>query len=240
MKTLCSNCNIKKRIEEYKEKLDDSIERRCENLLDDEVVILSQFLDNFVYKCVSCNKNIQHLSKLNLKNVFGTHTTFYYYGEQHLLINLYFYINEGIKNNELIYVSMEEELYNKLLDFLKVNKVPTENVKFRAVKELISGHKKGGFNGLVETATNILGNIGIEKYNGLRWIGQPSFAIEGTSQKDFLDMEADLNKFIKNMNAALLCVYDAHDYINKGKVINEKVIKESLQTHSFILNNYVS
>ncbi|WP_259600837.1 MULTISPECIES: MEDS domain-containing protein [Clostridium] len=104
----------------------------------------------------------------------------------------------------------------------------------------MSGHKKGGFNGLVETATNILGNIGIEKYNGLRWIGQPSFAIEGTSQKDFLDMEADLNKFIKNMNAALLCVYDAYDYINKGKVINEKVIKESLQTHSFILNNYVS
>ena len=69
MKTLCSNCSIKQRIEEYKEKLEDSIERRYENLLDDEVVILSQFLDNFVYKCVCCNKNIKHLSKLNLKNV---------------------------------------------------------------------------------------------------------------------------------------------------------------------------
>lgn len=183
---------------------------------------------------------MQHLSKLNLRNVFGTHTTFYYYGEQHLFVNLYFYISEGIKNNELIYVSMEEELYNKLLDFLKTNKIPIENIKFRPVKDLILGHKKGGLNGLKETAIRILENSNIEKYTGLRWIGQPSFAIEGTSQKDFLDMEVELNKFINNMNAALLCVYDVYDYMYNGKVINETVIQESLQAHSFVLNNFVS
>ena len=130
MKEICDNCKINNRIEEYKEKLNSSIENRNGDLLDDEVVLSSQFLDNFVYKCVSCNKNINYLSKLNLREVFGTHTTFYYYGEQHLLVNLYFYINEGIKNNELIYISMEEELYNKLLDFLISNNVSTENIKF--------------------------------------------------------------------------------------------------------------
>lgn len=240
MKTLCSKCTINHRIEEYKEKLNTSIDERKNNLLDDEVVLISQFLDNFIYKCVSCNRNIQHLSRLNLKNVFGTHTTLYYYGEQHLLVDLYFYIKEGIKNNELIYVSMEENLYNKLLDFLKDNKVSIENIKFKSVKELILGHKKGGFIGLKETAISILGNSNIEKYNGLRWIGQPSFAIQGTSEKDFLDMEVDLNIFIKDMNASLLCVYDAYDYIHEGRIINETVIEESLQTHSFILNNFVS
>ena len=240
MKKICDNCKINTRIKEYKEKLNNTIEKRNGNLLDDEVVLSSQFLDNFVYKCVHCNKNMKHLSKLNLRDVFGTHTTFYYYGDQHLLVNLYFYINEGIKNNELIYVSMEEDLYNKLLNFLTINNVSTENIKFKNVKELILGHKKGGFNGLVETAMSILENSNIQKYNGLRWIGQPSFAIKGTSEDDFLHMEEDLNKFIKNMNAALLCVYDAYDYINKGEIINKKVIEESLKTHSFILNNYVS
>ncbi|NOW24269.1 MEDS domain-containing protein [Clostridium butyricum] len=111
---------------------------------------------------------------------------------------------------------------------------------YRNVKELILGHKKGGFNGLVETAMGILGSSNIEKYNGLRWIGQPSFAIKGTSENDFLEMEEDLNKFIKNMNVALLCVYDAYDYMHKGKIINKKVIEESFKTHSFVLNNYVS
>ncbi|WP_394870406.1 MEDS domain-containing protein [Clostridium butyricum] len=240
MKEICNNCKIKGRIKEYKEKLNKSIENRNGDLLDDEVVLLSQFLDNFVYKCVYCNKNIKELSKLNLRDVFGTHTTLYYYGEQHLLVNLYFYINEGIKNNELIYISMEEDLYNKLLDFFRINNISTENIKFRNVKELILGHKKGGFNGLVETAMGILGSSNIEKYNGLRWIGQPSFAIKGTSENDFLEMEEDLNKFIKNMNVALLCVYDAYDYMHKGKIINKKVIEESFKTHSFVLNNYVS
>ena len=240
MENICDNCKINTRIKEYKENLNNSIEKRDGDLLDDEVVLSSQFLDNFVYKCVSCNKNMKHLSKLNLRDVFGTHTTFYYYGEQHLLVNLYFYINEGVKNNELIYVSMEEDLYNKLLNFLTINNVSTENIKFKNVKELILGHKKGGFNGLVETAMSILENSNIQKYNGLRWIGQPSFAIKGTSENDFLHMEEDLNKFIKNMNAALLCVYDVYDYINKDKIINKKVIEESLKTHSFILNNYVS
>lgn len=240
MKTLCGNCKINYRIEEYKERLSNSINEKEQNLLDDEVIYLSQFLDKFVYKCVSCDRNIQQLSKLNLKNVFGTHTTLYYYGEQHLFINLYFYINEGIKNNELIYISMEENLYNELLDFLKINKVSIENIKFKSVKELILGNKKGGLTGLNEAVTSILENSNIEKYTGLRWIGQPSYAIEGTSQKDFLDMEVNLNEFIKNMNAGLLCVYDTYDYIHKGKVINETVIQESLHTHSFVLNNFIS
>ena len=67
MKKICDNCKINNRIEEYKEKLNFSIENRNGDLLDDEVVLSSQFLDNFVYKCVCCNKNIKHLSKLNLR-----------------------------------------------------------------------------------------------------------------------------------------------------------------------------
>lgn len=34
----------------------------------------------------------------------------------------------------------------------------------------------------------------IEKYSGIRWIGQPSYAIKSTSQNDFLAFETNLTK----------------------------------------------
>lgn len=237
MGVLCDNCNLGYRIEEYREKLNNIIVQKNYNLLDDEVINLSQLLDDLVYKCVSCNRKINELSKLNLKNVFGTHAILYYYGEQHLFVSLYFYIKEGIKNNEFIYVSIEENLYNRLIDFLKINKISTEHVKFKPVGELIRSNKKSGVPGLKETISSILWDN--NKYNGVRWIGQPAYAIEAASQKDFLDMERNLNELVKNMNAAILCVYDTYDYMHGGSVINEAVIEESLSTHSHVLNNLV-
>lgn len=237
MKILCENCNLRYDIEQHREKLNNIIVQKNFNLLDDEVIHLSQLLDELVYKCVACNKNINNLSKLNLKNVFGTHATLYYYGEQHLFVSLYFYIKEGLKNNEFIYISIEERLYYRLIEFLKINKISDEHIKFKPVGELIYSNKKSDLLGLKETLSSIL--LDNNKYNGIRWIGQPTYAIEATSQKDFLDMEINLNELVKNMNVAILCVYDAYDYMHVGSVINKAVIEASLSTHSHVLNNLV-
>ncbi|MCY6354736.1 MEDS domain-containing protein [Clostridium sp. ZS2-4] len=235
MRFLCDNCDLNYSIEEHRNRLNNLIVEKKQNLLDDEVINLSQLLDDLVYKCVFCNRNITYLSKLNLKNIFGTHTTFYYYGEQHLFVNMYFYINEGIKNNELIYLFMEESIYNKLLAFLKINNVPVEHIKFKTVKELIKSNRQGGLNELKEQINNIGLDNEVKKYSGIRWIGQPSYAIQTNSQNDFLAFEKNLSKALNNTNASLLCIYDAYDYMHESKFINETVIKESLDTHNYIL-----
>lgn len=237
MKTLCNTCNLRNDIEKYRIMLNNLIAEKDYKLLDEEIINLSKYLDELVYKCVFCNKSLEYISKLNLKNVFGIHSTFYYYGYQHLFTSLYFYITAGIDNNELIYVSMEKSLYNKLLDFLKINEVPVEHIKFNSVEELIKGNTYGGLTELKNRINKALLSNEVKKYSGIRWIGQPSYAIKSTSQNDFLVFETNLTKGVYNTKASILCIYDAYDYMNKGECINEIVIKKSLLTHSYILKD---
>lgn len=239
MRFTCDNCNLNYNIEQYREKLNNLIVKKNYNLLEEEVIQLSQSLDELVHKCIFCETNLNKTSnlKITLKNIFGTHSVFYYYGEQHLFINMYFYIIEGIKNNELIYLFMEESIYNKLLDFLKVNNVSLEHIKFKSVKELIIGNRDEGLDGLQEQLNNISLDKEVMRYSGIRWIGQPSYAIHIISQEDFLDFEKNISKSLENTNASLLCIYDAYDYMHNSKFINKIIIKESLNTHSYIFKD---
>ncbi len=239
MNFLCSTCNLRNDIEEKRLKLNNLIIEKKHKLLDEEIINLSQSLDVLVYKCIFCNKNLNKISKLNLRNIFGIHSTFYYYGYQHLFNSMYFYITEGINNNELIYISMEKNLYNKLIIFLKTNNVSVKHIKFRSVKELIESYTNGELIELKKKFKDICLQNEVKKYSSIRWIGQPSYAIQNTSQEVFLDWESNLSEALKNTNASLICIYDAYDYMNKNEFINETVIKQSLTTHSYILKDSV-
>jgi hypothetical protein len=240
MNFLCESCSLKEEMEKYKIMLNNLILKENHILIDEEIIKLSQSLDTLVYRCIFCNKNLNNNTfKIELKNIFGTHSTFYYYGYQHLFNSMYFYINQGINNNELIYISMEENLYSKLLAFLKVNNVSVQHIKFRPVKELIESNTMGGLIELKEKINNICLEDEVKKYKGIRWIGQPTYAIKTTSQEAFLNWEINLSLALKNTNASLICIYDTYDYMTKGEFINEKVIKQSLTTHTFALQNSV-
>lgn len=239
MNFLCESCNLKEEMEKCRCMLNNLILEENHRLIDEEIVKLSQSLDILVYRCIFCNKSIKNILKMNLKNIFGTHSTFYYYGYQHLFNSMYFYINQGINNNELIYISMEENLYSKLLAFLKVNNISVEYIKFKPVKELIESNTMGGLIKLKEKISNICSEDEVKKYKGIRWIGQPTYAIQTTSQEAFLNWEINLSEALKDTYISLICIYDAYDYMNKGEFINEKVIKQSLTTHTFALKNSV-
>lgn len=241
MDFLCSSCKLRCEIEEYREKLNNIIVKKEEDLLDEEVINLSEILDQLLYKCITCRKNLNIVSnlKLNLKDISGTHSTFYYYGEEHLFTNMYFYISQGIKNNEIIYISMQEKLYNNLIDFLESNDLPIKHIKFRAVKELIESNKQDSLISLKEKINDICLEEEVKKYTGVRWIGQPTYAIETTSKDDFLNWEVNLNEALINTKISLICIYDFYDYMYEGKFINEEVISKSLHTHSYILKNLV-
>lgn len=239
MKKFCKECSLNASIEDEKKILDSIIVKKNHNLLDDSIIQLSQYIDKMIYRCVKCKSKLINTDnkKIPLDNIFGTHSTFYYYGEQHLFVNMYNYIKEGIKNNELIYLFVKEDIYDNLMEFLKANNVCTDNIQFKNVKALIQGNRKGGLEALKKEIYNIALQEDVKKYNGIRWIGQPSYAIELNSENDFLRFEENLDEALKNTNASLLCIYDIYDYMHNGKFINEEVIKESLDTHSYILKD---
>lgn len=239
MKILCNNCDLYNHIEQHRAVLNNLTRDENYKLLNKEVIYLSELLDELICKCIFCSIKLNDSPQMDLKNIFGTHSTFYYYGEQHLFTGMYSYIREGIINNELIYISMQEKLYDKLIEFLFINDIPIEHIRFRPVKELIDSNKYGGLNGLKQKIHCIYSENEVKKYKGIRWIGQPTYAIETTSQDDFLNWEVNLSESLKNTNASLICIYDAYDYMHECKHINQTVIKKSFKTHTYVLNNSV-
>lgn len=234
----CEKCELKSLIDEKKGLLDKKIEEG-HNLLSSNLLKLSQYLDKIIYECIKCSTKTMNIGekRRELDDIFGTHSTFYYYGQHHLFVNMFDYINEGLKNDELVYLFMEENMYNGLLEFLKDNHVDTSNVKFKNVRDLIQGNRKGGLKALKDEIYKIGSTEEVRNYKGIRWIGQPSYAIQLNSEEDFLSFEKNLDEALKDINASLLCIYDVYDYINEGNIINEKVIEESLDTHIYILKD---
>ncbi|MBN7771830.1 MEDS domain-containing protein [Clostridium aminobutyricum] len=229
MKFLCSGCSLNDEIEEYKKNLNNLISKDAISFLDERVIGCSQALDKLICKCAFCEKNLNvNITDLrSLKDRLGTYSTFYYYGEKHLFANLLIYITEGIKNNELIYISMQEQLYDRLIEFLKAKEIAIHSIQFRRIEDLVLSNKQEGLISLKDKLNQIGLKEQLTQYSGIRWIGQPAYAIEKTSQDEFLGLENSLSTAIQYTATSLLCIYDAYDFIPEKQFINKEVINKS-------------
>lgn len=241
MNYLCNACNINHNIEKIKDKLEYMVGKENQSLLDNKIINLSQLLDNFIYKCTFCNKNIKYLSKLNSKNILNSNlkSNSQYLGNNHFLISLYFYIFQGIKNSQMIYLSMDEILYDDLLKLLNINSLPIESIKFRSIEEVIASNTNGGLSELEEKIRDISSEYNLKNYSGFRWISQPTYAIKNTSPKDFYNWEMNLSEALDNTNSnsTLGFVFKEYNPINEDNYITEPVIDKSLNVNSYVLDD---
>ena len=239
MNLSCDNCNLNHIIGQVRERLENIIIEKNHNLLDEQVINISQLLDDLVFKCVFCGKNINNSSELPMNNKLNLKLdpSFQYLENNHFFISIYFYMFEGIKNNQMIYISMDECLYHELLNILNINSIPTEYIQFRSIKELIISNKTGGLVGLEEKIKDISLEDQVKNYDGIRWISQPTYAIKNTSINDFLDWEMNLNQALKKVDSSLGYIYSNYNYIEEDKYIQEPVINTSLNSNTYILND---
>lgn len=231
MNLSCENCNINYIINKIKDELEHIIINKNQNLIDNEVVKLSQLLDNFIYKCEFCSENILYSSNSNSNNEYFRNANF--------IISLYFYMFQAIKKNQLIYLSMDENLYNDLLNILKSSSFPTKYIEFNSIKEIIISNKNGGEAELEEKIKDIFSKDHFKKYNGIRWISQPTYAIKNTSLKDFFDWEMNLSDALRNANpnSSLEFVHKKYNHMDADKYINEPIIDTSLNINSYVLDD---
>lgn len=173
---------------------------------------------------------------MDIKHIFGSHPIFYYYGFEHLAYNVACLIDAGIKNREKICISCHQPLYDKLIRQFILFNISVDGIYFKAVKELIMANKNGGINELQLTIEKRVKEALEEGYSGIRWIGQPSYAIPNTNKADFLSWEIVLSAAFRDQRASLTCIYDFEDYLYDRRAIDVEVISESLQTHSHLLS----
>lgn len=164
--------------------------------------------------------------------ISGIHCVFYYYGTEHLIINVYDYINKGIEKNELIYLCVDPEMQKIMFDYLhKYNtQIQTLNIpklinyydNKDMLREFLSYEKSARKKG----------------YTGIRIINQVNYLLKGISNEQFLSFENLFNEIIKELNVSIMCAYDFDEYLSKKHVVNEVLMEQSLKMHSHRFYNF--
>ena len=167
-------------------------------------------------------------------SIFGLNSSFYYFGVEHLIINMYQYIKEGIERKEKICLYTDLKLYKKLLKY-----VNTKNncVEYVDMTQVINEYTKLGVDNIRKEVLKYIDEINKKGYIGLRCIIQVDYAIYNTSQDMFLIFNKNILNIISGTNVSCMCIYDFEDYLKDKKLINEKVIKESYKIHNYRLYN---
>ncbi|ADK16408.1 MULTISPECIES: MEDS domain-containing protein [Clostridium] len=167
-------------------------------------------------------------------SIFGLNSSFYYFGLEHLIINMCQYIKEGIERKEKICVYTDLKLYKKLLKY-----VDTKNncVEYVDMTQVINEYPKLKVNNIRREVLKYIDKINKEGYVGVRFIIQVDYAIYNTSQNNFLNFNRNILNIILEMSASCMCIYNFEDYLKNKRFINEKVIKESYKIHNYRLYN---
>ncbi len=162
------------------------------------------------------------------------YAAFYYYGIPHLLVSFELILQNAIKKNQLIYLSMEEEFYGTLAERLRLKERLGDKIQFYSTKDIID---KEGVNS-AEAIKNIKKNANAGGYSGVIWILKSEDAINQMTKEAFIEWTNSFARTLKDNGIKLICIYDLYDYINDEEYIDTKyIIDEVLNTNKFILND---
>lgn len=160
-------------------------------------------------------------------NKLGKNIAFYYYGDDHMVINIYKYIKGCIKDNVYVYLNIEDRLYDLLYKFLDdterlmiCNKT-IENIvlnnDFETIKEFLARYRD-----------NKIGS----GFSDVRFIIDVKGIINSSGKLLFKELSNFLYDICLNNHINVLQLYDFGNYMNNGKIIDKDIIKLSYINHT--------
>ncbi len=177
--------------------------------------------------------------KVNYEKVFGVHSAFHYCGKPHMLVNITEYLKPAIKNNEMVYICTEEDIYNELIDIFSKTELTYKPLQHYSLEQLIVNHQPGNIKYLGDEIDKLIERALTNGYNGIRIVLQVSYEIKHTSMEQFLRLDKDLSAAIKHKNASVLCLHNFLDYSEDKTMAGNKVFECLLNNHSHILSEFV-
>jgi len=163
-------------------------------------------------------------------NKTGKHISFYYYGQDHMMLNVYKYVKTSLENNSYIYLYIDNQSYELLLNNLSeveksmIGKIDLDTVIASSYNQDNQFIKKC----LVKYYKQKV-NIG---YSNVKYIFDTKKIIESTSKELFKSFASFCNKFCEEESLDVLTIYDFGEYMMKGKTIDDEIIKISYLEHS--------
>lgn len=157
----------------------------------------------------------------------GKNISFYYCGNDHMLINLYKYIKNNIKNNIFIYLNINNKIYELLQDYLEdTEKIMVCNNNMKNI--ILDNNEK-----TIEEFLNRYKDEKIEKgFSSVKFIFDVKNIVNNSGKLVFEEFSNNIYNIIHRNNMEMLFLYDFEDYLNNGNIINEQIIKLSYVNHT--------
>ncbi|HAK42354.1 MAG TPA: hypothetical protein DCM59_06130 [Clostridium sp.] len=168
-----------------------------------------------------------------MNNYYGKNICFYYYGEDHLVINLYRYIKQQIENNNYVYLYVDEEIYKLLINNLDINErtmienLDISNVLMSSYDEALNSKRISKFLREFKAKASDLG------FWGANFILDSVKILNNTCNTIFQEFTKTLSSLCEKEHIDVLTCYDFLDYVNKGKIITEDIMKFSYKYHDY-------
>lgn len=159
---------------------------------------------------------------------------FYYYGEDHFVMNIYKYIKEELEVNNYVYIFSDENRYNLISssfnsnERMMIGKIEIDKVILNGLR-IVSNYTPSQFKVIQDIKTEILN----QGFWGLNIIIDSTHLITSIGEAYFLEFISAMSLICNECKVNILTCYDFSDYINRGKIINEDVIKASYLNHNF-------
>ncbi|MGG7165421.1 hypothetical protein [Clostridium ihumii] len=157
----------------------------------------------------------------------GKSITFYYYGNDHMTINLYKYIKTNIENNVFMYLNLEDKTYDLLNEFLQ----NTEKlmVKNDSIQNVIFEDEKYVLEDFLKRYRDDKISLGF--YNVI-FVIDARYIIENSSKEVFKRLIENIYEITLNNDITVLVLYDFEDYTRDAKYIDKEIIRLSYDKHS--------
>lgn len=166
-----------------------------------------------------------------LRKYYGKNICFYYYGVDHLVVNLYKYIKQNLENNICIYLYINKSVYDMILNNLDENEkkmIYLVNIE----KEILNVGTS--CKDSVETNIKKIKKKALDNgYWGMSLIVDASKILSNTCNSMYEEFLMTLSKTCSNEKMNILTCYDFIDYMGRCKYINENIMKLSYEFHTF-------
>lgn len=168
-----------------------------------------------------------------MENYCNKNICFYYYGEDHLVLNLYKYIKGEIEDNNYVFLFCDDNIYNLLTMSLNSNEksmVGKIEIDKIILKEIF---KKNSIN--YDHIEKIKTSVLDKGFWGINIIMDLSYLIKSIGEANVLEYIKNLSNICHKDKVNFLTCYDFSDYLSRGKIISEYIIKSSYIYHEFRL-----
>lgn len=170
-----------------------------------------------------------------MKNCCKENISFYYYGQDHLILNIYKYIKSKIEENNYVFLYCDSDMSNMININLNANEqemvgdIKLDNI---IINSSGSSHEATSYEAAMK---DIKDKLEKEGFWGGVIVLEATFLIKSIGEINFLEFLKELSDISKANNLSIITCYDFSDYINRGKTINEEVIKASYLNHEYRL-----